>query len=75
MINTRKGTYEPADFVGKAEPQKLPKASYWPFFLALGLTLLFWGILTGWIIGGSGLLVFFISLSGWIKDMNHEEQD
>lgn len=74
MINTRESKYEPADFVGEAKPKKLPKATYWPFFLALGLTLILWSIETGWMIGLSGLLIFLISLFKWIKDINHEEQ-
>jgi hypothetical protein len=39
---TKKNTY-------KAQPEELPKPTYWPFFLALGVVLIFWGILTSWI--------------------------
>jgi hypothetical protein len=38
---TEKNTY-------KAQPEELPKPTYWPFFLALGVVLIFWGILTSW---------------------------
>jgi hypothetical protein len=72
MINFSKGQFNTQDYVGKAKPEKLPKLTYWPFFLALGLTFSLWGILTGWIIGISGLILFFISLAVWIKELNNE---
>lgn len=57
----------------KASPEKLPEPTYWPFFLALGLVLLFWGIITSWVIIIIGAIVFIISLTGWIKVLRHEE--
>ena len=57
----------------KAKPEKLPHPTYWPFFLALGLVFLFWGILTSWIISLVGLIIFIISLAGWIDILRHEE--
>lgn len=56
----------------KARPERLPKPTYWPFMLALGLTFLFWGMLTTWIIGVAGLLVFGIALAGWVNILRHE---
>jgi hypothetical protein len=57
----------------KARPEKLPEPTYWPFFLALGLVLLFWGIITSWVIIIIGAIVFIISLTGWINVLRHEE--
>jgi hypothetical protein len=74
MINPTKEKLTSEDYVGKAKPEKLPKPTYWPFILAFGLTLSLWGILTGWIIGISGILLFFIALASWIKEINHEEE-
>lgn len=56
----------------KAKPEHLPKPTYWPFFLALGLTFMGWGLLTIWLISLTGFIVFVISLIGWINNMRHE---
>lgn len=74
MTDPIKDEFISDDYVGNAKPEKPPKPTYWPFILAFGLTLALWSILTGWIIGLCGLLLFFIALAGWIKEINHEEQ-
>ena len=56
----------------KAKPAVLPKSTYWPFFLALGLTFAVWGLLTTWIIFTAGLLIFSVALFGWINQLRHE---
>jgi hypothetical protein len=56
----------------KAKPGVLPKPTYWPFFLALGIMLMGWGLLTMWLISATGLLVFIISLIQWINILRHE---
>lgn len=58
----------------KAQPEQLPKPTYMPFFLAFGIVLMFWGILTSWIISGIGLLLFIVALSGWILEIYKELQ-
>jgi hypothetical protein len=58
----------------KARPEKLPAPAYWPFFLALGLAFLVWGMLTTWIIEVAGLLIVIIALAGWIKILRHERE-
>lgn len=73
MNNSIKEEFNTEDYVGMAKPEKLPNPTYWPFILAIGLTLGLWGILMGWIIGISGFILFFIALAGWIKEINHEE--
>lgn len=55
-----------------AKPRELPKPTYWPFFLAMGLTFIFWGFLTTWIIFLAGLIIFIIALIGWINIMRHD---
>lgn len=57
----------------KAMPEHLPSPTYWPFFLALGLAFLFWGIITSWVIIVVGFLIFIISLGGWINILRHEQ--
>ena len=56
----------------RARPEISPKPTYWPFFLAMGLAFIFWGILTTWIILLAGLLIFVIALTGWINILRHE---
>ena len=56
----------------KARPERLPQPTYWPFFLAMGLAFIFWGLLTTWIILCAGLLIFAVALTGWISILRHE---
>lgn len=56
----------------KAQPEQLPKPTYWPFFLAMGLAFMFWGLLTTWVILTAGVLIFIVSLIGWINLLRHE---
>lgn len=56
----------------KAKPEHLPKPSYWPFFMALGLMFAGWGLLSTWLFSVIGLLVVAVSLFGWINNMRHE---
>lgn len=56
----------------KAKPEKLPKPTYWPFFLALGLIFSAWGLLTIWLISAMGLVIFSIALFKWINILRHE---
>lgn len=76
LINTNKAMEKNTDEKRKdwlkAQPEELPSPTYWPFFLAMGLTFLFWGILTSWIIVLVGLFIFIISLAGWINILRHE---
>lgn len=56
----------------KAQPAELPKPTYWPFFLALGLAFAGWGLLSGWLVSVGGLIVFVTALIGWINILRHE---
>lgn len=56
----------------KAKPEKLPQPTYWPFFMAMAVVLIFWGILTSWIISGIGLILFGVSLAGWLIELYKE---
>ncbi|MEP6751105.1 MAG: hypothetical protein ABJB86_25440 [Bacteroidota bacterium] len=55
-----------------SRPHKLPAPTYWPFFMAVGLSFGAWGLLTTWLISVMGLIVFTISLIGWINILRHE---
>ncbi|MBF9254044.1 cytochrome c oxidase subunit 4 [Pontibacter sp. 172403-2] len=56
----------------KAKPGVLPKPTYYPFFLALGLAFLGWGILLGWVVALAGLIIIVLALRGWINILRHE---
>jgi hypothetical protein len=55
-----------------AKPDRLPEPTYWPFFTAIGLVFGGWGLLTTWLISVAGLIIFTISLVGWINILRHE---
>ena len=56
----------------KAKPEVLPEPTYWPFFLAMGLAFLGWGLLTTWLISLAGFIIIVIALIGWINILRHE---
>jgi len=56
----------------KAKPVQLPNPTYWPFFTAMGLLFMGWGLLSLWLVSVAGFIVFIISLIGWINLMRHE---
>ena len=55
-----------------AKPVHLPEPTYWPFFLAIGITFIAWGLISTWIIAVGGVIVLIISLVGWINILRHE---
>jgi hypothetical protein len=63
---------KPEDDWEKAKPEELPRPTYWPFFVAMGLAFLFWGLLTTWVILLAGGLIFTVALIGWINQIRHE---
>lgn len=58
--------------LGAAVPEELPEPTYWPFYLAMGISLLAWGLLTMWEFSLLGLIIIIISLVGWINILRHE---
>ncbi len=50
----------------------LPSPTYWPAFLAFGITLLAWSLVTSWVLAVTGILVIFVALGGWIGDLLNE---
>lgn len=53
-------------------PLKLPRPTYWPAVLALGVVFLFWGFVTTLLISGIGLVVVVTALAGWIRELRHD---
>ncbi len=60
-------------FTNKPLPQILPRPTVWPATLALGTTLLAFGIVTSWIISIAGLALFLLAATGWFKDLRNEQ--
>ena len=55
-----------------SQPEELPQPTYWPFYLAMGIMFLAWGLLTMWEFSLLGLILMIISLVGWINILRHE---
>jgi hypothetical protein len=58
----------------RPKPDVVPRPTSWPAALALGIALLGWGLITSPVVFGVGLLVFVVSLAGWIGEVRHEER-
>jgi hypothetical protein len=52
----------------------LPPPTFWPAGLALGVTLIFWSLITSWVVLMMGGWLFIVSLVGWIRDIRHERK-
>jgi len=52
------------------ESEPMPKPSGVPFFTALGLTLLFWGLISSKVILSFGFLLFALGLAFWVREIN-----
>ena len=61
----------------KCEPlpaEHLPRPTYFPAGLAMGIAFLFWGLITSWVTFVVGLALFIASLAGWITEIRHERK-
>jgi small neutral amino acid transporter SnatA (MarC family) len=54
-----------------AEPQTrpTPAPTYAPFLLAMGITMMFWGLATSPVMSAGGFVVFVWALWMWIRDI------
>jgi hypothetical protein len=50
-------------------PERLPRPTYWPAVMAVGIMTLLWGLLGSMILTGAGVLLFIVSVIGWIKEL------
>jgi hypothetical protein len=63
---------KPDDAWTRLPPAHLPRPTYWPVVLALGVVFLAWGVVTTVAISAIGLILFALALRGWIGEWHHE---
>ena len=56
----------------KPLPEKLPRPTFWPATISLAVTLLFFGVVTHWIISLFGLGLFLLAAGGWFEDLRND---
>ena len=56
---------------GTPKPAVIPPPTAWPSALALAIVLVAWGLLTSLTMLGAGVILFAVSLAGWIGDLRH----
>jgi hypothetical protein len=54
--------------------EALPRPTYWPAVMALGIVFLLWGVAATFMISGVGLVLFAVALAGWIGDLRHAQR-
>jgi hypothetical protein len=65
----------PSEDWNPAQPAHLPRPTYAPAMLALGNTLLLWGLLTTWIISAVGAGLSALGLALWLADVIKEHRE
>ncbi len=52
-------------------PEPMPRPTYCPAGMAMGAALIFWGIITTWLILAVGAALFTAMLACWIAEIRH----
>jgi hypothetical protein len=65
---------EPRTGWNRPRPERIPRPTAWPPALALGITFFAWGLVTSPVVLGVGLVLFTLSLAGWIGEIRHEQR-
>ena len=55
-------------------PAHLPRPMHYPAGLAMGTTLIFWGLISSWMTLAVGLGLFAAALFRWINEIRHERK-
>jgi hypothetical protein len=63
---------EPREGWNRPKPDVIPRPTAWPPALALAVTLLAWGLITSPVVLAVGVILFAVSLVGWIQEIRHE---
>ena len=51
---------------------RLPRPTFFPAGLAMGITFILWGLITSWVVLVVGIGLFAASLAGWIYEILRE---
>ena len=54
--------------------EPLPHPTYFPAGLAMGVTFIFWGLISNWVVFLVGVALFAAALAGWITEIRHEHK-
>ena len=52
--------------------ETLPRPTFFPAGLAMGITFILWGLITSWVILAVGIGLFTASFAGWIYEILRE---
>jgi hypothetical protein len=66
---------EPRAGWNEPKPEHIARSTAWPAALALGITFFAWGLIASPVVLGGGLLLFAVSLAGWIVEIRHEHRE
>jgi hypothetical protein len=58
----------------KPKPDVIPRPTAWPPAMALGIMFFAWGLITSAVVVGFGVVLFVVSLGGWIGEIRHEQR-
>jgi hypothetical protein len=73
MTETADSVTRPAPAEARDEGHEaLPRPTYAPAAMALGIAFLFWGMVTSVVVLGAGGLLVIAALAAWIGEMRHE---
>lgn len=52
----------------------IPRPTTWPLWVAFGITFILLGLITHWIVALAGVVLFGISIVGWMGEMIRDGQ-
>jgi len=54
--------------------EQVPRPTYFPAGLALGVAFIFWGFVISLVMVAAGLGLFIAALAGWIREIRYERK-
>ena len=63
---------EPSGWV-KPLPEKLPRPTYWPILVAMGVMMMAMGVVTNYVVTIFGFVLLVIAIAGWIGEIIYGE--
>jgi hypothetical protein len=63
---------DPSSRPAAPRPASAARPTVHPAVMALGITFTLGGFVTSWLMFGVGVVLFAVSLAGWIGEMRHE---